>query len=395
MNLQKILVTTSSYPKGAGDASGVFVEELSKRLTGDFEVFVLAPYSKGSLKTEFKEEVRISRFKYWPGKNLLADGAIMASLRKNKWLYFQVIPFLVCQLFALKKIIKTDNIGIIHAHWLIPQGFVAVIYKRLFHKSIRIFGTIHGSDLNGFKNRFGRFLLKFVLKNIDELSVVSNSIKEDVKKLGYAKEVFVYPMGVDTTIFHPGKKDPDFKQKLGIKGNCILFVGSIIEAKGIRHLIQAMPLVLRELPETALLVVGDGNLKEEMKQLAHQLVIAQNVIFTGKIPHSELPPYFASADVFVLPSFSEGFGLVVAEALSSGTLTIASNLKPINDIIIEGETGFYLADINPPDIAERIIFVLKNQNDFQSIKEKGRKHIVDNFGWPYITKNYRNLIKTI
>jgi glycosyltransferase involved in cell wall biosynthesis len=153
-----------------------------------------------------------------------------------------------------------------------------------------------------------------------------------------------------------------------------------------------MPGIIKKFPDVKLLVIGEGNLKNEMLGLANKLDVSGNIIFTGSIPHNDLPPYFATADVFILPSLSEGFGLVVIEAISCKTLAITSNLEPIHDIINENETGFYLEGINEVAISEKIISVLQDKEKLEIMKEKGRRHVIKNFEWNIVSNNYARLL---
>ena len=299
------------------------------------------------------------------------------------------------QFMAIAMIVKKEKIKLIHAHWIIPQGIIAVIYKKFINKDVKILATIHGADIYSFRNSIGRFLKKFILNNIDELTVVSNAIREEVIKLGYKRNIYVYPMGIDTRLFSPDKKDGKLKERLGIKEEFILFVGGIIERKGISFLIKAMPKIVDEFPFIKLVVVGDGNLKSEMIRLVNALNISDNVIFTGVIPHDQLPSYFSTADLFILPSLSEGFGLVVIEALSCGTLAITSDLKPIHDIIIDNETGFFLEKLTPEDITKKIIWILRNKENLKHVSEKGREFVVKSYDWAIVIENYGKIIRSL
>lgn len=393
----KILVLTSSYPKYKGDVNGNFIYELSTRLQKDFEIHVLAPIYKGALKKEIRDGIIIHRHKQFIYNNVeLAYGSdILAKIKKN-FLFLFVIPFyLYYQFWAIKKIIKYEKINIIHAHWMIPQGFIAVLYKILFNKKTKIIVTIHGADINSFNNYLGKIIKQFILKRIDKLTVVSNALKQKVIKLGYLKEIYVYPMGVDTNLFSPEKKDISLKVKYNIKNEFLLFVGTLSERKGIKYLIQAMPLIIKEYPEAKLLVIGDGNLKNEMIALTKELKVDNNIIFTGAIEHDKLPPYFATADLFILPSLSEGFGLVIIEAISCKTLAVTSNLPEINDIIIENNTGFYFENKNSTSISQKIIYILKNKEIFNTIKENGRQYVNANFAWNLVSNNYIKIINSL
>ena len=129
---RNILVTTTSYPKSKLDNSGIFVEELSKRLSVHHNLFVLTPFAQGTQQNEAQKGVRISRFKYWPSDNLFTDGESMSILRMKPLLILQVIPFFILQLVEIHRLVKEHSISVIMAHWLVPQGLIAVIYKSLF-----------------------------------------------------------------------------------------------------------------------------------------------------------------------------------------------------------------------------------------------------------------------
>lgn len=397
MDKHRILIITSSYPRWKGDYGGHFIRKLSIRLKKTFQVNILAPASQKTSRFENEEGLKIYRFSQFPIKGIeLADGmAIIPKLKKNR-LYLLVLPyFLLSQFIALVKIVKKERISTIHAHWIIPQAFTAVIYKKLFNKEIKLLVTIHGSDINHFKGYFERRLTKWVLNSICNLTVVSNALKNDVVGLGYKRYIYVYPMGVDTQLFRPDKRDNSIRNNLRINGAFILFVGSLIESKGIRTLVKAMPAIIQTYPDAKLLVVGEGLLKSELILLTRKLNISNSIIFKGAVINEELPNYYATADLFVLPSSSEGFALVVMEALSSGTLTVTSTLDAFRDTIIEYETGFYIYKINSEQISSKIIHILKNKMNYKRISEKGRKHVVDNFDWDIVEKNYRNLIRNL
>jgi glycosyltransferase involved in cell wall biosynthesis len=397
----RILVTASTYPRHKNDTTPNFVHELSRRLTKDFDIYVLCPYDKNSKKYEEFDNVKVYRYKYLPfGLGTLAyGGGIVSKLKENKFYYLQVAFFLLFQLIALKKIVKKEQINLIHAHWIIPQGLIAVLYKKIFNKQIDILVTIHGSDIFSFSNNIGKWIKLFVLNNIDELTVVSTAIKGEVKKLGYKKEIYVYPMGVDTKLFRPQNISKKIREELYIKDLFLLFVGRLAENKGVRYLLEAMPEVLKKYPLVKLVIIGEGALKDELIHLSESLNLSKNVIFLGSVRHEQLPSYFATADIFIGSSIvaegvgSEGFGLVFAEAMSCGTPVIATDLPAIEDIVKDNETGFIVRQKNSKEISEKIIYLLDNRDKLNEIKMKGRGHVIQNFDWDITANKYTNLIK--
>ena len=393
MGKPKLLVLTSSFPKYKGDINGNFVYELTVRLKSDFDIFVLAPAYKGCLKYEIIDDIKVFRHKQFIMNNVeLAYGSdILAKIKKNYALIF-VLPFYFYYLFnSFLKIIKNEKITLIHAHWIIPQGFVAVLYKTFINRNITIIATAHGADINSFNNTLGIILKKYVLKRIDVLTAVSDELKKKVINIGYKRKVYVYPMGVDTSLFSPEKKDISLRVKYNINGKFLLFVGGIIERKGIRYLIQAMPSVIKQFPETKLVVVGEGNLKKEMIELADELKVSDNIIFTGSIPHDDLPSYFATADIFILPSLSEGWPVVVMEALSSGTKTIVTNL-PVFYEHDKKEKLFSIVPIkNSNAIATKIIELLR-ENEFSEKNNYLRLYAKQEFDWTVVSNRYSKII---
>jgi len=405
MNVKKILVTTTTFLTFLeGDGTPPFVYELSRRLVKkeNFHLIVLTPFRKNTKIFEERENLKIYRFKY--GFTSLCEGAILPNLKKNKFLFFQV-PFLsFFALINLAKIIRKEKINIIHAHWIIPQGFIAVLYKKLFRKkNLKIICTSHGGDIFGLQNPFMKKIKRWTLNNVDRLTVVSNAIKEEVKKLDARDNlpIEVIPMGVDAELFNPDKYDSKIKEKYGIEGSFLLFVGRLAEKKGVKYLIDAMPAVIQEHPKTKLLIVGSGSLENELKKQIKNLNLENNVIFTGAIPNNELPSYYATADIFIGPSIiakggdAEGFGLVFVEALMSKTCVITSDFKAISDIIKNGDTGIQIDVKNIELFSKKIIELLKDQEKRKRLAENGYSFVKNNFSWDVIRDKYYKILKNI
>ena len=403
--MKNILVFTTTFPTFLEkDGTPPFVYELSKRLAqkGDLNIVVLTPFRRGAKIFEEREKLRIYRFKY--GFTSLCEGGILPNLKKNKFLFSQV-PFLLFFAFAnLARIVKKEKIDIIHAHWIIPQGFLAVLYKKIFRKkSLKIICTSHGGDIFGLQSSLMKKIKKWTLNNIDVLTVVSNAIKGEVKKLKVRENlpIEVIPMGVDEKLFNPNKRNPKIKEKYNIKSPFLLFVGRLVEKKGVKYLIDAMPEVIQKYPETKLLIVGSGSLENELKNQVKNLNLEKNIIFTGAIPNNELPRYYATADIFIGPSIvaesgdAEGFGLVFAEALMSKTCVISSNLKTISDIVKNEITGLQVNVKNKEEFSNTMITLIGNKEKREKLAENGCNFVKNNFSWDIITDKYYKLLDKI
>src|SRR5262249_33102175 len=136
------------------------------------------------------------------------------------------------------------------------------------------------------------------------------------------------------------------------QGEMILFVGRLVEKKGVEYLLNAMPSVIRAYPRAVLVIIGEGTQRPELEELARKLGIQPWVRFLGRIPNDELPKYYAAADVFVGPSVidkfgdTEGLGIVFLEAAACQVAIIGTSVGGISDVLINEVTG---TQIDPSD----------------------------------------------
>jgi D-inositol-3-phosphate glycosyltransferase len=175
------------------------------------------------------------------------------------------------------------------------------------------------------------------------------------------EKIGVVPCGVNMELFQPVDKTLA-RQKLGLNDEKILlFVGRIDPLKGIDNLIKTIPL-LKNYPNLKLVVVGgDENSRAELeglKKLAEELNIRESVDFRGLVKQEQLPYFYSAADVCVVPSYYESFGMVPLEALACGTPVVATDVGDLKHIIRQGETGCIVADNSPENLAAGIASIL-------------------------------------
>jgi glycosyltransferase involved in cell wall biosynthesis len=367
-----------------------YVHKLAESCT----VYVLAPLTRGALRKETEGKITIYRHSQFlfSGPEIAYGSGIMPNLKRNPLLYVIVPFFLLFQFFALFQIIRQHNIQVIHAQWLIPQGLVAIIYKKLLNYRIPVITTVHGGDIWGLQGRIGTTIKQFIIKMSDSITAQSNPIKQEIEHLVPSAKPYVYPFCVDVSVFSPNKKSQQLRKQYAGDNALLLFVGTLTERKGIDHLIRSLPLIRKTIPHVTLLIVGTGEWEKKMKALAHQLGVENNTIFAGPVSHTDLPPYYASSDIFILPSLSEGFPLVVMEAMSSGTIPIVSDLPIFTDIQKQCPFLYIVKKKNPQDIADTVISLITNKKNVPRLKEKARAYAVENFNLDLQGKNYYNLI---
>ena len=392
-----ILVATSTFPRWPGDTEPSFVFDLSRRLRRKgYEVSVLAPHAKGARLKETMDGIRVYRYRYFfPGLQGLAyAGGILANLRKNRLNYLLVPFFLFFQLIALVRILRANRFDLVHAHWLIPQGLIcAVVNNYLVAGSLPLICTSHGADIYALSNSLFRLLKKWTIGKCTHLAVVSSAMQEACLQLGVDKtKVSVISMGVDLrNTFIPAT---DVERK----NNRLIFVGRLVEKKGIQILLDAMKTVIKQLPDMELLLVGQGPLQESLTAQVKSSGLAGNVIFKGGIRNDSLPALYSSACISIVPSVidrhgdQEGLGLVMIEAMGCGCAVIASSLEPIKDVIDDGRTGLLFSPGNAPELADKILLLAADPGLRRALAERGRASVIGKYDWDSISDQYHNLI---
>ena len=252
-----------------------------------------------------------------------------------------------------------------------------------------------GGDLYGLKGWLLTRLKKWIITNLKALTVVSRSMREEVKRLVADHEkIHVIPMGTDLkSRFVP----PETRQNKG----SLLFVGRLVEKKGLRYLIDALPLILKRHPQVCLRIAGDGPEKGALQLQSKRLGISDHVRFLGAVKNESLPALYQKSDVVVFPSViandgdQEGFGLVLVEALGCECATVVTNLPAMQDIIVDGKTGFVVPQKNVQKLAEKIVSLLDDPEVGRSVGKEGRRFVVERYDWDEIAKQYAALIESI
>ncbi len=397
-----LLVLTSTFPRWIGDTCPMFVAHLSEALARSFDVTVLAPASAGARRFERWGTVAVRRFRYcWPERSQrLADGAILPNLRRNRLLLGQVPGFVLAQLWAAWCLARRGAFDAVHAHWALPQGWVAAVLRARL--GIPVLTTTHGGDMYALRSGVPLKAKRWALRSSDRVTAVSRSLKREVLSLGVEEErVSVLPMGVDTARFTPEAASPSLRRELNPDGPVVLFVGRLVEKKGARYAIEAMPEILREEPGARLVVVGDGPERETLVELTEQLEIGAHVSFAGAIPNHELPAHFASADVCVGPSVveangdTESFGVVFAEAMASGCPVVATDVGGITDLVVDGKTGFLVPQRNAEAISDRVARLLGDSRIRESMRGEGIARMRDTFDHRRMSAAYADIIKEV
>jgi glycosyltransferase involved in cell wall biosynthesis len=390
---KKILVLSSTFPRWENDHEPPFVYELSKKLTEKYDVHVLAPHTMGSKTYEILQNMPVHRFKYAPEsiETLAYNGGISTNLRLHPLRYLLVFPFIITELFSAIRIIRKEKIDLIHAHWIIPQGLVAIIASAAVRIHPKTLVTAHGADVYTRTGGVISSLKRFILNRCDHLTVVSQGMADTVQLLKTKCNVDIIPMGTDLThVFVPDSSKRKKPQ--------LVFVGRLVEKKGVKYLIDGFQQLNSQYPDLTLIIVGHGPEKESLHEYAYHLGISEKVEFIGGLPQEEIPAYFQQSSVAVFPFIraedgdQEGFGLVLVESMGCGCATITTDLPAVRDIISDRVTGLYIGEKNSNNIVARVSELLEDNVLREKLSENGREFVVSNYDWSVIAKSYKRVI---
>ncbi|MFC1591141.1 glycosyltransferase family 4 protein [Thermodesulfobacteriota bacterium] len=395
-NKNTVLILTSTFPRWDNDTDPPFVFDLCRRLKKKYSVTVLCPHAAGTKKNECFHGITVKRFRYfftcW--QTLAYAGGILNRLKQNKLRYFLIPFFMIGELIATVGVLRREHVSVINAHWLIPQGLVAVCARYIAGKKVPLVCTLHGGDIFALNGFCLNFLKKFLLSQMTAVNVVSEAMRKTVEELGVARDrVWVIPMGVDLRecFVPPESRRPSDKT--------LLFVGRFVEKKGLTYLIDALPQILQKHPDATCTIVGHGPDEESIKKRIAELKLEQHIVFAGAVVNEKLPAVYQGAEIVIFPSViagdgdMEGFGLVLVEALGCECAVISSDLPAIHDIVTHNQTGIIVDQKNSTQIAGAVIELLDRRDLQRNLAQQGRRYVLDRYDWEITAEKYDELFR--
>jgi glycosyltransferase involved in cell wall biosynthesis len=400
----RVCLVTSSFPRFPGDWAGGFIYDLARHLSENgLQVIVLAPHAPGLPTHEDLDTLRVYRFRYFiPSRyqRLAYGSGISTNVRRSLLARLQLLPFVWAQWTALHRIIEYEEIDLINSHWLIAQGLTGAFAHRKYN--IPHVCTVHAAGIHALSHLpFKQKVSDFIAAHTDHFFVVSSFIGEHLQALlSTPARSTTLPMGVDTSLFTVRSREQTRRKQMELgDGPVLLFVGRLVEKKGVRYLIEALPKVLEEIPDVCVLIVGEGDLLAELQAIVRAHTLDKHVHFVGRVAHHQIPDYLALCDWLVVPSVvdasgqTEGMPVVLPEALASGRPVIASRVDGIPDLIIDGENGFMVQPGNAKDLGRQIIRALR-RTDWQRFSAAARR-TAEQYDWSYIATRYAETFYTI
>lgn len=373
-----ILFNTHVYPRYADDHVAPFMHDFAKLCSTFAKVVVHCPHAPGLPLQEIIDGVEIRRFRYArEHKQTLAyQGDMHKQVKKSIFKAMLFYTFLRKWKKATKKLIQELQPDIVHAHWLIPGGYIT---SKAMTKQTNLYLSMHGTDvflIN--KMKLAKRLARKAVQSATSMHFVSKALQSIItQQYGDSnRQELVLPMVFGLDNFRQSAKEPNDTKR-------ILFVGRLMEVKGIDILIEAFHQLISDVQfeDWKLDIVGDGPELDSLMALSNQKGIGHLVEFHGSKQRHEIKDFYNQAELFVLASKTtsmgekEGLGLVILEAMMSGIPVIGTDCGGIKETIQHQKTGVIVPENDAIALHDAMVELLKNPQKRKELIQNARSEI--------------------
>jgi glycosyltransferase involved in cell wall biosynthesis len=391
-------VLTHNYPRFPGDFSGAFVEALCQEFARQRQqVTVWAPYDPAYARPLDDGALRLRLYRYaWPDR--LHRLGYMRTMQADLALRLEAYA-LSPLLFAagMRKVMaeaRRMRPDVLHAHWLLPNGFIAAVASRRL--GIPLVISVPGSDAQvARQNPLFRSMARFALRQADLLTANSADLRDAVASIGADLSKFdMIIYGVDPNELRPDITGvADLRARLAIPDDAVvaLCVGRMVPKKGFDVLIRALAEPSLRERNLVAVMVGEGDDKAAWQALAQQLGVGERLRWVGNVPKTAIGVYYNLCDVLAMPSVSrpaDGLNVCVLDAMSCGKPVVASTVAGNPLAVVDGVTGLLVAEQDPAALAAASARLLDDPDLRQRMGAASRARIEQELGWPHLARRY-------
>lgn len=389
-----VFFITSTFPVSEKDTQAPWIGMLVRNLqSAGVAIDVFVPSYSGIPQLSYFG-VPVYRFRYAPAFfEILAgyEGA-PAKLRKNPLLYPLVFFYIFFGFISFFSLLKRTHYDVIHINWPLPHGFFGIAAKLFF--SSKLILTFYGAEF-ALADRIplGNRMLRFVIKQADTVTAISNSTREKVQELENIPVIVIPPI----LPFQVNKKKLEKHNEKGYKSKkTLLFVGRLIERKGLTYLIDAFHNISFK-EELHLNVVGEGPLRSVIQEKINALHLQNKVTLYGSVSEKKLRQLYRDCDVFVLPAITdswgdtEGFGVVILEAMSYAKPVIASRVGGIPDMVKDRVNGLLVSEKDSKELARAILLIIRSNKLRENLAKNAVKTVKNEFSSKIIIHQIKQL----
>ncbi|HEY3219386.1 MAG TPA: glycosyltransferase family 4 protein [Gemmatimonadales bacterium] len=391
----RILHVVTAFPRDERDIIAPWLVELVKRQRAaghDAQVFTAAYHGSGD---HVYAGIPVHRFRYFfrRWEALTHDESAADRMRRSLLFRLMPAPFVIAGMFAVWRLCRRERYDVIHVHWPVPLALWGWAARAARRTSVVL--TFYGIELRWVKRSLP-FLTGFVrwaCRWADRVVAISSETAREIREL-VDVPVDVIPY---TTPFAGDRASRALPAGDG-KRLTILFVGRLVELKGLAYLIEAAGRLGSRVP-VRIVAIGIGPERERLETLARDRKV--DVDFRNKVPDAELHQAFLTSDLLILPSIidargdTEGLGVALLDAMSYGIPVIGSRVGGIPDIIEDGVSGLLVPPADAQALANAIERVARDPAYAQRLADGGRERLRTHFSWDVITATWEALYRTV
>ena len=309
---------------------------------------------------------------------------------------FEYPPYDLALAVRMHEVVLMHGLDLLHCHYALPHATSAWIAREMLRaqkRDVKVITTLHGTDITivGQDPSFNA-ITKFSIERSDRLTAVSEYLRQETyNAFGCtACDVGVIHNFIDPTIYNRAAHPPLLRQQLG-PGPIVMHISNFRRVKRVRDVVGIFAAINKQLPSW-LVMVGDGPDRADAEDECRRLGLDARVHFLGKIDN--VAPLLASADLFLLPSTSESFGLSALEALASGVPVVGSAAGGMPEVVRDGETGFLCGVGDIRAMAEAGLGILSDKDRWKTMSERGAADARARFSLDAIVSKYEHLYMT-
>jgi phosphatidylinositol alpha-1,6-mannosyltransferase len=303
--------------------------------------------------------------------------------------------------YCVKDLVRERRISTVFFGAAAPLGLLSRGLRKVGVK--HIVALTHGHEVWWSKVWPFTMAMNFISRHVNHLTYLGeytrSAISRSVTKQAAANMVKIAP-GIDTDHFSP-RDASELRRELGLTNKkVIVSVGRLVHRKGQDVLIEAMPSIIKEVPEAHILMIGEGPYRSYLETRVKTLGLQERVTFIGRIQYAELPRYICAGDIFVMPSRSrlaglevEGLGIVYLEASACGLPVIAGNSGGAPDAVLAGKTGLVVEGTKTEVVASAVVELLLDPKRSQAMGLAGREWITKEWRWDIWSARFAELLK--
>jgi glycosyltransferase involved in cell wall biosynthesis len=388
----RILHVITAFPRSADDVIVPWLVELLKHLrAAGHDVDVLTSAYKGGGNREFAG-IPVHRFRYFPARweDLTHEEAAPDRMRRS--LRYRIMPafYVVCGVWAAWRLGRRQRYDVVHVHWPVPHALFGWAVRRAC--GARMVTSWYGAELRWVKGSLPwlRPFVRWALATSDQVVAISSYTAHEIGELSNVQpRVIPYTIG-----FAEGGGGAGVVRGVPPDGFVALFVGRLVERKGVRYLIDALQRISPD-RRARLVIIGDGPERQRLEEQVRRSGLEGRVEVRGRVSAHELRQAYANASVFVLPAIvdtrgdTEGLGVVLLEAMSYRVPVIASNLGGITDIVRDGETGLLVPPADVAALGAALERLAADAGLAKRLSEAGHRMVGERFSWPAILARWQ------